>query len=425
MRHSRRPRSPHPPTTRTRPRPSASTTVPARSPSGRTSAARPPRSSSSPARRRPAKTESCSSPTTSTTRRPSPAPAGCSRSSPSSATRAAASSARRPGPLHNEIPEPDRAVNNSTHWVPDFNQASLRGPVLRRRRVVRRLLLEAVVGQLHRRRRGQRLGEGARQRLDLRRQRGRGLRRRVAVHRGHRQRLVRRQDRGRQVATTRSRPSSPRSTCGTATTPTATATSTSPTATSTTSRPCTPARARTPAAAPRAKTPSGRTAGTSTPPTTARPAPTGAKFGGAQIGDTGFWIGDYTVEAENGGLGVFAHEYGHDLGLPDFYDTDGGENGTAFWTLMSSGSWLNHGADDIGTTPGLHGPVGEAPARLARLLGREPGHDGCPTRSARPRCRPTARTRRSSSTCPTSPSRTPTRRPTSGTRPGGPPAPTT
>ncbi|HEY9323824.1 MAG TPA: immune inhibitor A domain-containing protein, partial [Agromyces sp.] len=58
--------------------------------------------------------------------------------------------------------------------------------------------------------------------------------------------------------------------------------------------------------------------------------PDGAKFGGAQIGDTGFWIGDYTVEAENGGLGVFAHEYGHDLGLPDFYDTNGGENSTGF-----------------------------------------------------------------------------------------------
>ena len=84
--------------------------------------------------------------------------------------------------------------------------------------------------------------------------------------------------------------------------------------------------------------------------------PDGAKFGGAQIGNTGYWIGDYTVEAENGGLGVFAHEYAHDLGLPDFYDTAGGENGTAFWTLMSSGSWLNKGLDDIGTTPNHMGP---------------------------------------------------------------------
>ncbi|MDQ0893581.1 immune inhibitor A domain-containing protein [Agromyces ramosus] len=84
--------------------------------------------------------------------------------------------------------------------------------------------------------------------------------------------------------------------------------------------------------------------------------PAGAKFGGTQIGDTGYWIGDYTVEPENGGLGVFAHEYAHDLGLPDFYDTAGGENSTAFWTLMSSGSWLNHGGDDIGTTPNYMGP---------------------------------------------------------------------
>jgi immune inhibitor A len=79
-------------------------------------------------------------------------------------------------------------------------------------------------------------------------------------------------------------------------------------------------------------------------------------FGGAQIGDTGFWIGDYTVEAENGGLGVFAHEFGHDLGLPDFYDTNEGENSTAFWTLMSSGSWNGHGTVDIGTTPDHYGP---------------------------------------------------------------------
>jgi immune inhibitor A len=78
--------------------------------------------------------------------------------------------------------------------------------------------------------------------------------------------------------------------------------------------------------------------------------------GGTQIGDTGMWIGDYTTEPENGGLGVFTHEFGHDLGLPDLYDTAGGDNGTGFWTLMSGGSWLNHGTDSIGTTPGYIGP---------------------------------------------------------------------
>ena len=80
--------------------------------------------------------------------------------------------------------------------------------------------------------------------------------------------------------------------------------------------------------------------------------------GGARIGNSSYFIGDYTVEPENGGLGVFAHEYGHDLGLPDFYDTNGGDNGTSFWTTMSSGSWLGHGGADegIGTQPGSFGP---------------------------------------------------------------------
>lgn len=78
----------------------------------------------------------------------------------------------------------------------------------------------------------------------------------------------------------------------------------------------------------------------------------GAQKGGIQIGNTGLWIRDYTTEPENGGLGVFAHEFGHDLGLPDYYDTNGGENSTAFWTLMSSGSWMSHkDANAIGTTP--------------------------------------------------------------------------
>ncbi|MEY9991687.1 immune inhibitor A [Streptomyces sp. V4I8] len=80
--------------------------------------------------------------------------------------------------------------------------------------------------------------------------------------------------------------------------------------------------------------------------------PAGNKLGGAQIGSTGIWVGDYTVQPENGGLGVFAHEYGHDLGLPDHYDTSGGENSTGFWTLMSSGSWLGTGKKEIGDLPG-------------------------------------------------------------------------
>ncbi|MGW0608244.1 immune inhibitor A domain-containing protein [Streptomyces sp. NPDC002644] len=83
-----------------------------------------------------------------------------------------------------------------------------------------------------------------------------------------------------------------------------------------------------------------------------RTGPESNKLGGTQIGDTGIWVGDYTIQPENGGLGVFAHEYGHDLGLPDHYDTNGGENSTGFWTLMSSGSWLGTGDGQIGNLPG-------------------------------------------------------------------------
>ncbi|MFI9624937.1 immune inhibitor A domain-containing protein [Streptomyces sp. NPDC052042] len=77
------------------------------------------------------------------------------------------------------------------------------------------------------------------------------------------------------------------------------------------------------------------------------------KAGGTQIGDTGFWVGDYTVQPENGGLGVFAHEYAHDLGLPDLYDTTNtAENSVGFWSLMSAGSWLGTGRNEIGDLPG-------------------------------------------------------------------------
>lgn len=71
--------------------------------------------------------------------------------------------------------------------------------------------------------------------------------------------------------------------------------------------------------------------------------------GGTQIGDSNYWVGKYTIQPENGGVGVFTHEFGHDLGLPDLYDTSGGENGTGFWTLMSSGSWMGDGLEDIGS----------------------------------------------------------------------------
>ncbi len=54
---------------------------------------------------------------------------------------------------------------------------------------------------------------------------------------------------------------------------------------------------------------------------------------------TGVWVNDYTIQPENGGLSVFAHEFAHDLELPDLYDTSGNqggaENSVGFWSLMS------------------------------------------------------------------------------------------
>ncbi len=77
-------------------------------------------------------------------------------------------------------------------------------------------------------------------------------------------------------------------------------------------------------------------------------------FQGVRIGNTDYWIGDYTIEPENGGVGVFSHEFAHDLNLPDEYDTSGNtggaENSTAWWTLMSQGSYGTQ-TDDLGTSP--------------------------------------------------------------------------
>ena len=42
-------------------------------------------------------------------------------------------------------------------------------------------------------------------------------------------------------------------------------------------------------------------------------------------------------------IGVFCHEFGHAIGLPDLYDTDGSSEGIGEWGLMGSGSWGGDG----------------------------------------------------------------------------------
>ncbi|TMU84098.1 M6 family metalloprotease domain-containing protein [Bacillus sp. BHET2] len=70
-------------------------------------------------------------------------------------------------------------------------------------------------------------------------------------------------------------------------------------------------------------------------------------------GTPGFY--DYTMMPEDGATGVFAHEYGHDLGLPDEYDTiySGAGDAVEYWSIMSAGSWA-------GKVPGTE-PTGFSP----------------------------------------------------------------
>ena len=60
-------------------------------------------------------------------------------------------------------------------------------------------------------------------------------------------------------------------------------------------------------------------------------------------------VHDYSMEPEtrSGGnlvdMGVFSHEFGHVLGLPDLYDYDYSSEGVGDWSMMAGGSWNNDG----------------------------------------------------------------------------------
>ena len=141
-----------------------------------------------------------------------------------------------------------------------------------------------------------------------------------------------------------------------------------------------------------------------------------AAFGGVRIGDSNYWIGDYTIEPENGGVGVFAHEFAHDLNIPDLYDTSGNtggaENSTGWWTLMSQGSYgtIQRTASTSARTPVALRRLGEIPARLPELR-------ASPAPTTRRHVQPgpaefnTRRRRRCSSSCPTTRSRSSWERP--------------
>ncbi|WP_229399309.1 immune inhibitor A domain-containing protein [Micromonospora okii] len=86
---------------------------------------------------------------------------------------------------------------------------------------------------------------------------------------------------------------------------------------------------------------------------TSRTGPPNFPIGGTEIGNTGIWIRDYTIQPENGGRSVFYHEYAHDLGLPDDYNVmNGGDNNNEHWTLMAQSRLSRPGDGGIGERGG-------------------------------------------------------------------------
>ena len=65
----------------------------------------------------------------------------------------------------------------------------------------------------------------------------------------------------------------------------------------------------------------------------------------------------YTINPIDAATGVVVHEFGHDLGLPDEYDTANGQYSSPVgnWSVMASGSWVGSPA---GTSPVSFSPYG-------------------------------------------------------------------
>jgi immune inhibitor A len=74
----------------------------------------------------------------------------------------------------------------------------------------------------------------------------------------------------------------------------------------------------------------------------------------------GVKVSNYSMEPEDGRIGVFCHELGHVFGLPDLYDYGYDSAGTGSWDLMAGGSWNNGGLNPA------H-PIGWCKAKLGWL----------------------------------------------------------
>lgn len=101
---------------------------------------------------------------------------------------------------------------------------------------------------------------------------------------------------------------------------------------------------------------------------------TGEEAGGGALGEDAIWSHrsviddqpvpipgtklkayDYIIQPEDGAVGIFVHEYGHNIGLPDEYDTGATGSGSPveYWSSMSLGSWAGKilGAEPPGLSP--------------------------------------------------------------------------
>ena len=66
----------------------------------------------------------------------------------------------------------------------------------------------------------------------------------------------------------------------------------------------------------------------------------------------GVYVSSYSTEPENGGIGVFCHEFGHVIGLPDLYDYTYLSSGVGEWCCMAGGSWGHRDSADLrGSSP--------------------------------------------------------------------------
>lgn len=72
----------------------------------------------------------------------------------------------------------------------------------------------------------------------------------------------------------------------------------------------------------------------------------------------GVYVYSYSMEPEESGgadmvhIGVFCHEFGHVLGLPDLYDYGYDSQGAGSWSVMAGGVWADGGEPRSILTPG-------------------------------------------------------------------------